>query len=191
MKSGRPQTKREVIVAAWKRRPRRTAGEKELLEIQNALAERFGKGAVDSPAAIARVLADEGVELRHPEVIEFDTRWRAANIQKWTTRPVRRITDKPLTFAQALRLIVKLEKASQRFDRQGDKTNLRVLRDRAITEKQHAESLARNLRLDDQTRSEQAEIAEWLRVWLQTPNLFEDWLDLRRRSPEFRKKFPS
>jgi len=26
-------------------------------------------------------------------------------------------------------------------------------------------------------------------VWLQTPNLFDDWLDLRRRSPDFRNKF--
>ena len=32
-------------------------------------------------------------------------------------------------------------------------------------------------------RAEQAEIAEWLKVWIQTPILFADWLELRRRSP--------
>jgi hypothetical protein len=191
MKKRKPQTKREVIVAAWQRRPRRAAGEKELLEMQRALAERFGEGAVDSPAVIARVLADEGAELRHPELIEFDARWRQANIKKLNTGGGAPMTDKPLTLARAVGLTVKLEKARKRFDRKGDQTNLRGLRDLAITEKQHAESLARNPGLNNQTRSEQAEIAEWLRVWLQTPNLFEDWLDLRRRSPDFRKKFPS
>jgi len=34
------------------------------------------------------------------------------------------------------------------------------------------------------------EAAQWLAVWLQSPELFSDWLDLRRRSPDFRKKFP-
>ena len=33
------------------------------------------------------------------------------------------------------------------------------------------------------------EITEWLSLWLQTPNLFNDWVELRQRSPEFRKTF--
>jgi hypothetical protein len=38
-------------------------------------------------------------------------------------------------------------------------------------------------------RAEAKEISEWLRVWLVAPELFRDWLDLRMRSAEFRKKF--
>jgi hypothetical protein len=39
-------------------------------------------------------------------------------------------------------------------------------------------------------RARLKEISEWLSVWLQSPELFSDWLDLRRRSPEYKKKFP-
>jgi len=192
MRKNKPQTKRAAIIEAWERRRRPAAGEKELREIQRALAEQFGEGAVDSPAAIARLLADEGAELRHPEVIEFDARWREANIHNQTANDVAKLVpsaDKPRTLLQATRLIAKLEKARKRFKRKGDKTNLSRVRDLAITEKQHAQSLMRSPRLNEDTRSEQAEIAEWLRVWLQTPDLFYDWLDLRRRSLDFRKKF--
>jgi hypothetical protein len=186
------QTKREVIVEIWERRQRPAAGKKELREIQRALAGRFGEGGVDSPAAIARVLADEGAELRHPEVIEFDARWREANIQKGVAFHVKNLTGdlvKPLTLSRAAGLIGKLDKARKRSERKADATNLRRVRDLAITEKQRAEARARDGQVNEQARTEQAEIAEWLRVWLQTPDLFADWLDLRRRTSDFRKKF--
>ena len=186
------QTKRELIIDAWERRQRPATGEKELREIQRALAGRFGEAGVASPAAIARALADEGAELRHPEVIEFDSRWREAKIQKGTAvdaKKLVRASEKPLTLSRAARLIGKLDKARQRFALQADATNLRRLRDLAITEKQHAEARARDSRVNERARTAQAEIAEWLRVWLQTPDLFSDWLDLRRQTSDFRKKF--
>jgi hypothetical protein len=33
-------------------------------------------------------------------------------------------------------------------------------------------------------RREYAEIAEWFAVWLQTPDLFTDWVGLRKRQRE-------
>ena len=33
------------------------------------------------------------------------------------------------------------------------------------------------------------EISEWFRVWLETPNLFNQWLELRRSSEAFKEKF--
>jgi hypothetical protein len=59
----------------------------------------------------------------------------------------------------------------------------------AVDARQVVESLAKNPALDQLTRTEQAEIAEWLAVWIQTPNLFREWLELRRRSAEFRNQF--
>jgi hypothetical protein len=35
------------------------------------------------------------------------------------------------------------------------------------------------------------EIVQWLAIWLQNPDIFEDWSDLRQNSPEFRERFPS
>jgi len=34
-----------------------------------------------------------------------------------------------------------------------------------------------------------AEVAQWLTVWLQNPQIFTDWLALRRESAEFRERF--
>jgi len=38
-------------------------------------------------------------------------------------------------------------------------------------------------------RREQAEIAQWFAVWLQTPDIFAEWVGLRKASAEFKKLF--
>ena len=185
------RTKRELIITAWDDFGRSKVGASELRKIQGLIREQFGEGAVDSPAAIARLLADEGAELRHPEVIEFDARWREAEIKSNAKRfgtGEGRATGKPLRIKQAEVFIKRLERARVRSERAGDKAWLRA-RDKAVKAREVADSLARNRTLDQMTRAEQAEIAEWLAVWLQTPKLFAEWLELRRRSADFREKF--
>jgi len=76
------KTKRDLIIELWEALDCESVGARELEQIQNAVAEKFGEGAVDSPASIARVLADEGAVLRHPEVLDFDTKWRERNLSE-------------------------------------------------------------------------------------------------------------
>jgi hypothetical protein len=38
-------------------------------------------------------------------------------------------------------------------------------------------------------REEKKEIAEWFRIWLETPDAFFDWLEVRKASAEFSEKF--
>jgi hypothetical protein len=186
------RTKRELIITAWDDLGRTMVGASELRKIQSSIREQFGAGAVESPAAIARVLADEGAELRHPEVIEFDARWRQGKIKREAKRFGRLeafAAGKPLRLHQAEAFIKKLERLRNESEREGDRAALRGAQKRAVDARQLAHSMAWNLTLDQTTRSEQAEIAEWLAVWIQTPNLFEEWLELRRRSVDFRAKF--
>ena len=186
------RSKQAFIVAEWHRLGGKAIGRKELRAIQRALREEFGEGAIESPARIARVLADEGAELRHPEVIEFDAKWREEKIEKETSkfRGLERLLDaKPVRLHEAESLIKKLEQTRQSSERDEDKVNVQRLREIAINARQAAELLANDSTLNQAQRAEQAEIAQWLAVWLQTPSLFHDWLDLRRRSPDFRKKF--
>ena len=181
-------TQRELIIQTWERLDCATIGEDELHEIQRAIRDHSGQD--ESPAAIARVLADEGAELRHPEVIEFDARWREAKIENESAHfkgLEELLTGKPLRLSKAEALIAKLEALRQSADKQAEKEVRRV----AVSRRQLAELLAKDSKLDQLQRAEQAEIAEWLKVWVQTPNLFADWLELRRRSPEFQKKFGS
>ena len=187
-----PCSKQEFIVAQWLRLGGKAIGRRELRRIQRALHEKFGEGGIESPAKIARVLADEGAELRHPEVIEFDVKWREENIEKETSefKGLERFRDaKPVRLHEAESLIKKLEQTRQSSERNENKVNVQRLREIAIDVRQAAETLANDSTLTQRQRDEQAEIAQWLAVWLQTPNLFDDWLDLRRRSPDFRNKF--
>jgi hypothetical protein len=162
---------------------------KELREIQNRMRERLGENSIQSPAAIARVLADAGAELRHPEVIEFDAEWRESQLRREARNLVDFFDGEPLSLKKAEALIKKLEKLRKQSERTGDRTSLLRLREVAVNARQTAHSLAQNRALDEIRRAEQSEIAEWLAVWIQTPKLFVEWLELRRRAPQFRNKF--
>ncbi len=191
-KGGGARTRHELTIEVWVGLGRAAVGENELREIQRAIAKRFGEGAVDSPAAIARLLADEGAELRHPEIIEFDASWRQARIEKDAADFSvfdRFDTAKPLRLTQAEVLIKKLEKLRKKLERAGDAQALRSLKDEAVNARQTVQSLVKNEELNQRVRGEQVEIAEWLTVWIRTPTLFAEWLELRQRSPDFRQRF--
>src|SRR5262245_59845817 len=186
------RTKREAIVETWISYARAPVGEHVLREIQRVVASTFGEGAVDSPAAIARVLADEGADLRHPEDIEFHARWRDRKLDESQTKDPFGVGEpaKPLTLKSAVVVLRRLEKLRKESTSEDDWAELRRARELALNEKARAQLLARDDALRAQTRAAQTEVAEWFRVWLQAPDLFEDWLELRRRSPEFKAKFP-
>jgi hypothetical protein len=191
-RQSRSTTKREFMVEVWVSLGQPAVGEAELREIQLAVRNQFGPGVDESPAAIARVLADAGAELRHPEVIEFDAEWRDAKIENGSRELVGLgdlLLGGTLRFDKAEGLIKRLEEARQNSEGAGDRNLLKRLRSLAISSRQNAEVLAGDRKLNSRERDEQAEIAEWLKVWLQTPALFADWLELRRRSAEFQKKF--
>src|SRR5262249_18003289 len=112
------RAKRELVIQEWNRLRRPAVGERELRAIRRAIAQRFGKDAVESHVSIARWLADDGAELRHPEVIEFDARWRETLIAAGDSAGRRDvIIAKPLTLKQAETLINKLEKLRKKFER--------------------------------------------------------------------------
>ena len=56
--------------------------------------------------------------------------------------------------------------------------------------KRRAEMIARNPKVEKPKREEKEEIASWFRIWLEMPDVFFDWLDVRKQSAEFRAKFP-
>ena len=199
MKGTRPRNKnataisrRDLIVSEWRRLGAASLGSDELIRIQEAIGEAFGKQAVESPATIARELAHEGAELRHPEIIECDARWREAQIdsQLKTFGKVGALqTAEPLRLKQAESLIERLKHLLGRFERTRDDRQIAELRTLAIDARRIAVSRAKDTSLPIAIRHEQTEIAEWLMVWLETPNLFEQWVELRKSSPAFKERF--
>jgi hypothetical protein len=179
------RTKRDLMIEVWEHLDCESVGAKELEAISEAVRERFGEGAVDSPASMARLLADEGAELRHAEVLEMDARWRSADPYDAMFRNVLKFSD----FAQAAASIKSLNNLRKQFERKKDKAGLRRVNETVLKGKQRAEMIARNPSVNERKRAEKAEIAQWFTVWLQSPEIFEDWLELRKRSKNFRELF--
>ena len=179
------RTKRELMIEVWERLDCESVGASELQAIAEAVRGRFGEGAVESPATVARLLADEGAELRHAEILELDARWRTADPYEAMFRNVLRFSD----FAQAAASLKQLDNLRRQFERKGDREGLRRVRETVLKGKRRAEMIARNRAVNERKRAEKAEIAQWFTVWLNQPEIFDDWLYLRRRSEEFRQKF--
>ena len=172
-------------IEVWEDLDCESVGVRELEQIQRALQERFGEGALASPASIARTVADEGAVLRHPEVFECDVKWRQQNLKRWEFREGLDFSDLSLAFES----VVKLEERRLQLEADNETTGLKELRDVVVATRKDLLLRARSKIAYGGAREQQKEISEWLAVWLQAPELFSDWLDLRRRSPEFRKKF--
>jgi hypothetical protein len=179
------RTKRDLMIEVWEHLDCESVGAQELEEIERVVRERFGEGALDSPASVARLLADEGAELRHAEVLELDARRRAADPYEAMFRNVLKFSD----FNQAASSLRRLENLRRQFARKKDQDGLRRVHETALKGKQRAQMIAGNKAVDERKRAEKAEIANWFTVWLQQPEIFEDWLDLRRRSKDYLRQF--
>ena len=64
-----------------------------------------------------------------------------------------------------------------------------MLRETALKGKRRAEMIAKNAKVSPEKRAEKQEIAEWFTIWLQTPEIFESWVSLRQKSPDFLQRF--
>jgi hypothetical protein len=179
------RTKRDLMIEVWEHLDCESVGAKELEQIAGEVRERFGAGAVESPAMIARLLADEGAELRHAEVLELDVRERSLDPYDAMFRNVLKFS----TFEQAANSIKQLDNLRKKFAREKDQAGLRRVQETALKGKQRAAMIARNRNVDERKRAEKAEIVEWFTVWLQAPELFSSWLELRQRAADFREKF--
>lgn len=181
------RTKQDLIIEVWEELDCESVGSRELEQIQKVLREEFGEGGRESPASIARTVADEGAVLRHPEVFACDLKWRRQDLED------RSFPDR-LDFSNlssAFESVVKLEESRLAFQTHSDPQALEKLRSVVVASRNDLSLRARSKILEAREKEEAKEVLHWLTVWLQAPELFSDWLDLRRRSPEFRKKFPS
>ena len=85
--------------------------------------------------------------------------------------------------------LTRLDELVRRFRAHGEKAAVDRVLEIARLGKRRAEMISHNRKVESQKREEKKEIAEWFRIWLETPDAFFDWLDVRKTSPEFREKF--
>jgi len=94
------------------------------------------------------------------------------------------------TLSDAEVSLMRLDELQRRFKAHGEKAAAERVMEVGRLGKRRAEMIARNHKVEAQKRAEKEEIANWFRIWLENPDAFFDWLDVRKQSPDFREKFP-
>ncbi len=181
------RTKNDLIIEVWEALDCENVGAKEIIAIENAVIERFGDSALDSPMRIARLLADEGAELRHAEILQLDVERRLESPYAPMFRNILKFSD----FKQTLISIRQLENLRKKFQSESDKEGLRLVRETALKGKNRARMISKNEKVEEKNRAEKTEIAEWFTIWLGSPEVFENWVQLRQNSKDFKEKFES
>ncbi len=164
-------TKDQVIVEVWEKTAKDIVSASDLTMIRDALIQRFGSDS--SPASIARVLADHGARLGHPEILQADSRWREQQ---------HLFTSDDLAFETIDAAGAFIEKLQQLPQTQALRQSVQQIR-------QELDLLVKVPNLLENRRAVALEAAQWFTVWLQNPQIFTEWLDLRRSAVEFQELF--
>jgi hypothetical protein len=91
------------------------------------------------------------------------------------------------TFDEAEETIRTLEKSCRKYRALSDKKGVEYCRHIASLGRYRAELISRNQKVSLQKRLQKQEMANWFRIWLETPALFENWLLLRKSTEDFQK----
>ena len=179
------RTKDDLIIEVWEKLDCENVGAAEIEAIEAAVADQYGAAAVDSPMVIARLLADEGADLRHSEIMTLFIERASDRPYDAALRNILRLDDLHSTLAS----LRNLNNLRLKYKRDNDKEGVRLVRDMAIRGKQAAVKNAEKKNAAISTRHLNNEIAEWLTIWLQSPEVFDNWVSLRQETPDFIAKF--
>lgn len=179
----RSRTKKDLIIEVWEKLDCESVGRAEIEAIETVIEDLYGEATVDSPMVLARLVADEGADLRHSEIMELHVERASDRPYDAAFQNLLNISDLKATAAT----IRRLENLRRKYLSDGDKQGLRHSRESALQGKQMAsDAIAKG-----STSEVNVEIERWFSIWLQTPELFETWVDLRIHSAEFVEKFGS
>lgn len=93
------------------------------------------------------------------------------------------------TLNEAEMCLVRLDELLRKFLTEGERAAAERVREVARLGRRRAEMIARNQKVEPNKRAAKAEVARWFAIWLETPDAFFDWLDVRKQSPEYRGRF--
>lgn len=175
------RNKTDLIIEVWEKLDCESVGAAEIEAIETAVLGRFGQSAVDSPMITARLLADEGAELRHSELMELYLRRHSDQPYEPALRGILDTSS----LRKTLRSIKNAENLRRKFKQENDREGLRLLREEALKAKKEAQNKAASKKVSRLEKQTAKETAHWLTLWLQSPELFENWVKLRRESEEF------
>jgi hypothetical protein len=94
------------------------------------------------------------------------------------------------TLEEAEVCLVRLDELLRKFETEGERAGEARVLEIARLGRRRAEMIARNHKVEAAKRKQKEEVARWFAVWLEQPDAFFDWLEVRKQSAEFRALFP-
>jgi hypothetical protein len=175
-----PPSKKALILelARELHKPKLTAAEIE--QIRRQLIARLGPEGKTGSDYILNVLKDAGMR------VAFSNRTDAEDLYEEEFEDLLHFS----TLGEAEMCLIRLDELLRKFLTEGEHAPAERVREVARLGRRRAEMIARNRKVEPRKRQGKEEIANWFAVWLETPDAFFDWLEVRKQSTEFRERFP-
>jgi hypothetical protein len=172
-------TKKSAIlkIARGLGKPRFTPAEVE--QIRRQMIAQMGEPGKTAPEYIVTVLKEAGLRVVASTRSDYEDRYEEefADLLHFSN------------LEEAEMSLVRLDELLRKFITEGENGEAERVREVARLGRRRAEMIAHNHKVEDAKREEKAEIARWFAIWLETPDAFFDWLEVRKKSPEFQQKF--
>jgi hypothetical protein len=175
-------SKKQIILEYCRAKGLERIGPEEIRALENELRARLGSKLKTSPSYVAKVLREAGKN------VEYQDRFTAPSMEEPYASRLRNLLQFH-DFPSAEASLRKLDQVYRDYRQASDRIGTGLVRSLLRKGKLRAGSLAANPRVSSEKRAEKREIATWFRIWLETPDLFFDWLELRKASEEFRRLF--
>ena len=165
------ETAREIGAQKW--------SVAEIDQLRRRLLAEHGEAGKTGNEYIAEVLKDAGWKIQITEREEAEDRFEEEfeDILHFKT-----LQDAEVS-------LTRLDELARRFRAHGEKAAVERVLEVARLGKRRAEMISHNRKVEEKKRKEKKEIAEWFRIWLEMPDSFFNWLDVRKSSAEFRANF--
>lgn len=172
-------TKKEMIleIARELAVPRFTPAEVE--QIRRQLVARLGAGGKTSSDYIAGVLETAGMR------IVWSTKADTQGLYEEEFQDLLHFAN----LEDAEMCIMRLDELYRKFKEEEEPAAVERVLEVARMGRRRAEMISRNHKVEPEKRAEKEEIMQWFKVWLETPDLFFDWVEARKSSPEFQRRF--
>jgi len=176
-------SKKQLLLDFFRARGTQSVEAGDLHAARNELRRLRGPGDRTSPGYIASILREAGYDVR------YEDRYSDPVMpEPYATRLKGVLEFHDL--ASAERSLLRLDAIFREYSSAGDRVGAAMVTAIVKSGKLRSRSIAANPRVQSPKRIEKHEIARWFQVWLETPDLFADWLELRKSSDEFRQLFP-
>jgi len=175
-------SKKQILLDYFPARGKQPVELSDLNAARNELRRLLGSGDRTSLGYIASILREAGHEVR------YEDRYSDPVMPEPYANRLKGVLEFH-DLASAEKSLLRLDAIFCEYLNASDRLGTTWVRVLVKKGKLRAQSLAANPRVQAQKRREKQEIACWFQVWLETPDLFASWLELRKSSEEFQSLF--